>query len=158
MTQQSLFSVLWERHKNPWSWLMRPLFGATLLYGAWMNSLLVVSISLFGLATSWFWFPKPRNTYPWVERFIDTEKDYLTPPWTLQKVLGLGLTALFLIATTLIFWTHQLAWGLLLYAGGSLFKSIWSLFAAKRAGIPAAIIGLISALGSGLIYAWLKFY
>lgn len=136
---------------------MRVIFGATLLYGSWMNSITWVAVSLFGLGTSWFWFPKPQKVYPWVEEFINTEKDYITPPWTAEKLLGLGLTALFLIAITWIFWTHQLALGLLLYAAGSLTKSIWSLFVAKQAGILAAIFGLVSALGAGIVYAVLQF-
>lgn len=144
---------LWERHKNPLSWFVRPPLGALMFYGAWRQSWLLLGAGALGAATSWFWFPGPRKARPWVERFIDVERRFLTPPWTLPKVLGLLGVAGFLVVVTAAFWRRDAALGLSVFTAGALSKAVWSLVVAKEAGIPAAVIGLASALvAAGLLY------
>lgn len=145
------FDRLWERHKNPWSWLVRPPFGALYLYGAWRQSLALLLLATLALSTSWFWFPRPKRVSPNIDRFIEIERRFVTPPYTFEKLAGALLVLLFLIGVTGALWRGSIALGLWVFAGGALFKSIWSVAVAGRAGYPAAWIGLVSALLSGLL-------
>ncbi len=146
-----MWERLWERHKNPFSWLLRPVFGFLMFYGAWINSWPTIGFCVFGLATSWCWFPKPSKPHAWVERFIDVEREYLTPPWTFNKVSGLVVVLVFLLLALSAFWFHMASLGLWLFLAGSLLKAVWSIKVAKLAGIPAAAIGVISALICGVL-------
>jgi hypothetical protein len=153
---KSILARLWERHKNPWSWFMRPVFGIGMFYGAWLQSWPVLLLGVFGLATSWCWFPKPQKVHPWVERFIEVEKLYVTPPWTTAK-LGALLAVLLLMSVSLAaFWQHSLKFGLLLMFFGGLAKSIWSLKVAGRAGLFAAAFGVFWALLAGVLFFQIK--
>lgn len=145
---------LYERHKNPLSWLVRPPLGAIMFYGAWQHSWPLLSFGLVGVATSWCWFPRPRKIRPWVERFIDIEREYLTPPWTAPKLLGLVAVAVFLVVVTCALWRHDAVLGLSAFAFGALCKAVWSVIVARDAGIPAAIIGVMSAAIAGGILYW----
>lgn len=146
----SRFDRLWERHKNPWSWAVRPLLGVLYLYGAWARSVPLMAAALAGLATSWFWFPKPARPHPSLDRFIEIERRYVTRPYTAGKIAGGVAVLVFLVAVTVALWTHNLRLGLGVFAAGAAGKAVWSLKVAGRAGLPAAAIGAASALLAGL--------
>jgi hypothetical protein len=44
-------------------------------------------LTLIGLATSMFWFPKPDQIDPQAAAFLEMERQYLTGQWTLLKIL-----------------------------------------------------------------------
>lgn len=120
---------------------MRPTFGFVFFYGAWLNSWIVLLIGLFGLSTSWFWFPKPKKVNPTVERFINIEREYLTPPWTLVKVGGLISVISFILLATLMFWYRWVETALFLMCIGGIAKSFWSIKVAGKSGYIAAGFG-----------------
>jgi hypothetical protein len=124
--------VLWERHKNPLSWFARPVFGAGFCYGFYIHSWLWIGLSIFALATSWFWFPKPKKPPAWTERFLDKELEYIKKPFGPWKTFELLLTATLMITTALAFWYHNLLLGLIVFGMGILYKLIWSIALAKR--------------------------
>jgi hypothetical protein len=150
-----LFTRLWERHKNQLSWWVRPLFGALWFYGAWRNSGWLLAAGVLGASTSWFWFPKPARPHPRIERFIDLEKEHLTPPWTAGKVLGLLAVGVFLVIATAAFWRRDAVLGLSLVAFGALLKAAWSVTVARAAGVLPAVIGVLTAAVAGGILYWL---
>jgi len=117
-----------------------------MFYGAWQNNWLLLGLGLIGLSTSWFWFPKPKAVHAWIERFIDVEKRYITPPWELKKVLSIVFVLVFLIIVTVVFWYHDARLALVIFIVGALYKAGWSLCVSRKAGIPAAVIGIISAV------------
>lgn len=116
-----------------------------MFYGAWQNSWLLLGMGAIGLSTSWFWFSKPKTVPVWVERFIDVEKQYITPPWELKKVLPLVFVMVFMIIVTAAFWYHDARLALIILIIGALYKAMWSLYVSRMAGIPAAVIGIVSA-------------
>lgn len=130
---------------------MRPPFGALYLYGAWRQSPALLLLATLALSTSWFWFPRPKRVFPHIERFIDIERRFVTPPYTFEKLAGALLVLLFLIGVTWALWRGSIVFGLWVFTGGALFKSVWSIAVAGRAGYPAALIGLVSALLSALL-------
>lgn len=147
----SPLSRLWERHKNPLSWFARPLFGATLFYGAWVHSGWLLALGFVGVTTSWFWFPKPRDVPRWIERFIDIERSYLSPPWTSTKVFGFAVTLFFVAFTIAAFWKRHLDVALGIVMAGCLVKAVWSIAVARGAAMGAVIFGLASAAGAALV-------
>lgn len=154
MTPESLLERLWERHKNPLSWLVRPPLGALWFYGAWRQSGTLLALGVLGVATSWFWFPRPATPRTWVERFIDIERRYMAPPWTALKLAGLAMTAMILVVSTVAFWRHDGILGLTIVAFGALLKAVWSLKVARAAGIPAALIGIFVATVAAELLYW----
>lgn len=131
---------------------MRPLFGVVMFYGAWLQSWPVLLLGVLGLATSWCWFPKPVKVHPWVERFIDVEKAYVTPPWTLAKVGALLAVLALMIVSLAAFWHRSLQLGLILMFFGGLAKSVWSLKVAGLAGVFAAAFGVFWALLAAVLF------
>lgn len=131
---------------------MRPLFGIVMFYGAWLQSWPVLLLGVLGLATSWCWFPKPVKVHPWVERFIDVEKAYVTPPWTLAKVSALLAVLVLMIVSLAAFWHRSLQLGLILMFFGGLAKSVWSLKVAGKAGLFAAAFGVFWALLAAVLF------
>lgn len=155
MEKETLFDKLWERHKNPLSWVVRPFFGLSWFYGAYIHSVFFLGLGVLGTATSWFWFPKPEKPHEWVERFIDVEKKYITPPWDYKKVVSLLAVGSFLIAITVVLWNHDAKLGLAIFIFGSLVKTLWSVIVARKYGIPAAIIGILCACAAAFILYWI---
>lgn len=144
-----VFRRLWERHKNPVSWGCRPFFGLVVSYGAILNSWIVVLVGFIGLGTSWFWFPKPRNTPKWAEDFINKELEILTPdnPWDLKRVilpsigLPLGMAG---FATLLWLLTYPWNWlSLSIFVLMTVSKVIWS--ARQEETVVTPLVRLILA-------------
>lgn len=124
-----------------------------MFYGAWRNSWILLSLGAFGLSTSWFWFPRPQRVQPWVERFIDIERRYITPPWSASKVNSLVGVLTFVIVGLLLFWFHSLKPALILMSVGGLLKSYWSISVAGKAGFIAAAFGVFWALLAVFLYS-----
>ncbi|TFG27959.1 hypothetical protein EU528_11975 [Candidatus Thorarchaeota archaeon] len=152
-----LFEKLWKRHRNPISWVLRPVFGIVWFYGAWIQNIWIVLFCVFGLATSWFWFPEPKESPRWVLRFLEIEKEYVTPPWTYKKVVPFGMIFVFLGLFTWVLWFQDLILGAAILIFGFFFKAIWSYIVAKDSGLPITILS-ISALGilSYIVYILLQ--
>lgn len=98
----------------------------------------------FGLATSWFWFPEPERTPDWVVRFLDIEKEYVTPPWTYKKTIPLGLIVVLLGLFTWVMWYQDWRLGAALLIFSFLIKAIWSYVNAKDVGLPITVLSLIA--------------
>lgn len=146
MTELSLFDRLWERHRNPISWILRPILGIIWFYAAWVQNLPVVLICIFSLATSWFWFPKPESSPDWVMRFLEIEKEYVTPPWTYKKVIPFSLMVISLGLFTWVMWYQDWRLGMAILIFGFLFKGVWSYVNARDAGLPITILSLVAIL------------
>ena len=109
---QRIFSRLWERHKNPASWVCRPFFGLLIGYGAILHNWMLIAIGIIGVGTSWFWFPKPGRTPPWAEVFIDKEYEVLTPGsrWDFRRVIAPSLLPLALAGFYSLLWFLPYPW------------------------------------------------
>ncbi len=129
---ERIFRRLWERHKNPVSWGCRPFFGLVSSYGALLHSWVIILIGFIGVGTSWFWFPKLKNTPEWAEKFINSELNVLMPenPWDLKRVIlpsiGVPLALGGLMA---LLWFLPYPWNwlaLLIYILMTVAKVAWS--------------------------------
>lgn len=150
---EPFFNWAYERHQNQLSWYIRPLFLIPFCFFAYKHSLAGISITVFCLFTSMFWFNAPTTVSEEVRMFLQFEKDWLLADWNLQKVLLVLTVPLSFILLGTAFWKRSLWLGLAVIILMAIGKVIWSIANAGRAGmsiIVPAIVGLL--ICCGLIY------
>ena len=150
---RGIFCRLWERHKNPISWVCRPFFGLVIAYGAILHSWEIILIGVFGIGTSWFWFPKFRNTPVWAEEFINKEFEVLTQGHRLDSrrvvLPSIGLP-LGLAGMSALLWYLSYPWnwvGVLILVVVTLLKIVWS---ARLQGSVFKPVTWVTLVGFGL--------
>ncbi|MCV9388571.1 hypothetical protein [Reichenbachiella ulvae] len=157
MMHQPFFDWVFDRHHNPWSWYLRPLFLLPFCYFAFKKSFTGMMVSVFALFTSMFWFPKPEVVDQSVITFLAFEKEYLYGEWNGSKILLTLTIPISFIALGLAFWKRSLVMGLGVIVLMATGKIVWSIQNAGESGksilIPA-ILGLL--ICSGLIYYGFK--
>lgn len=145
-TNNQFFNWAYERHQNQISWYIRPLFLIPFCYFAYKRSWTGISVTMFLLLTSMFWFPKPEIVSDQVKNFLKMEMDYLLGEWDLIKVLITLLVPISLIALATAFWKRNLYFGISVMIFIAVAKMAWSVVFGGEAGksifIPA-IVGLI---------------
>lgn len=158
-TNDRFFAWVFERHQNMLSWYIRPLFLIPFCFFAYKRSWAGISITIFALFTSMFWFNKPEVVSEQAVRFLQFEKEWLLEPANSNKILLLLSVPASFILLGLAFWKRSLWMGLgviVLMAAG---KITWSLLNAGESGkailIPA-LIGLLVCTGLILIGWWRK--
>ena len=106
------FMWAFQRHRNILSWYIRPLFIIPIIWSAYKKRFSGISISIFGLFTSMFWFPKPNITNPEIVKFLNFEANYLKSGWTMDKIALFFTVIIFFIFIIVSTWTKN--WKLLL--------------------------------------------
>lgn len=157
MTNEAFFEWVFDRHHNQWSWYLRPIFLIPFCYFAYKQSWSGISITIFSLFTSMFWFNKPTIVSEDVIEFLQYEKEWLYGTWNYKKVLMMTTIPISFIALGLAFWKRSLLMGLGVIVLMATGKIIWSIYNAGEAGksiIIPAVIGLL--LCCGLIFYGFK--
>ncbi|MFT4416198.1 hypothetical protein ACLM5H_20240 [Fredinandcohnia humi] len=134
------------RHHNQLSWYIRPVFLIPFCYFAFKRSSAGISITIFALLTSMFWFPEPDSVSKQVQDFLQYEVEYLTGDWYLAKILVTLLIPISLILLGMAFWKRNLWVGLLVLLFIALGKILWSIQSAGESGksiVVPAIVGLV---------------
>ena len=150
MTNQSFFDWVFERHHNQWSWYIRPVFLIPFCFFAYKHNWAGISIIIFCLFTSMFWFSKPEMSTASVNMFLEFEKNWLSSDWDFNKVMFSFTVPLSFFALGLAFWKHSLSLGLVVIVLIALGKMAWSVGYAGDSGksiIVPAIVGLSACLG-----------
>jgi hypothetical protein len=147
MTNRTFFDWAFDRHHNQLSWYIRPIFLIPFCFFAYKHSWSGVSITIFALFTSMFWFSKPEIVSENIIEFLQFEKEYLYGEWnTMKTIMALTIPISFL-ALGLSFWKRSLLMGLGVVILMSTGKIIWSIQNAGASGksilIPAVIGVLI---------------
>lgn len=159
---RDIFIRLWERHKNPISWVCRPFFGLVIGYGAILQNWPIILAGILGIGTSWFWFPKWKRTPEWAEEFIKKEFEALTPdnPYDLSHVVlpSIGLP-LGLASLVILLWYLAYPWnwlGMLIFVTATILKIIWSTRLHQEVFQPVTWVTLIG-FGLGIAFGVLLF-
>lgn len=143
---KTFLNWVFERHQNQMSWFIRPVFLIPFCFYAYKRSWAGISITIFCLFTSMFWFAKPETINEQVKIFLQFEKDWLNARWDFKKWLLVLTVPFSFLALGLAFWKRSLLMGLGVVVLMTTGKIIWSIYNAGDAGksilIPA-IIGLI---------------
>lgn len=143
---EDFFEWIFMRHQNQWSWYIRPLFLIPYCYFAFKKNFAGISIVLFCLFTSMFWFKKPDAVSDQVIHFLNFEKDWLKSTWTTAKLISVLLIPSTLVALAYSFWRRSLLTGIAIVVLIAIGKIIWSIQNAGDSGkslIVPAIVGLI---------------
>lgn len=157
LTNDPFFNWAFERHHNILSWYIRPLFIIPVVIFAFKKSLTAISLSIFALFTSMFWFPVPAESSPQVLSFLAYEMEYLKGVWTAPKILMSLAVPIFFIMLIIAAWKRNWKWLLGIVIGAAVLKVLWSLIFSGDAGLSIlkpAIMGLIVCIGG--IYYYLK--
>ena len=145
-TNDTFFQWAFARHHNIGSWYVRPLFIVPMVYFALRKSYAGVTLSIFCLFTSMFWFPTPEQTDPKVLGFLAYEIDYLKGTWDAKKILFSLSVPLFFYLLIASAWQRK--WRLLLYTVvlAALLKLLWSVVSSGASGwsvAKPALAGLV---------------
>lgn len=146
MTNKTFFDWVFARHHNQWSWYIRPVFLIPFCFFAYKHSWTGISITIFCLFTSMFWFNSPDVASENVKTFLQFEKDWLYGAWDYKKMLMLMTVPISFYVLGLAFWKRSLFIGIGVVVLMATGKIIWSIQNAGESGrsilIPA-IAGLI---------------
>lgn len=140
------FDWVFARHQNQLSWYIRPLFLIPFCFFSFKRSFAGISITIFLLLTSMFWFPVPVTVNNSVADFLAMEKDYLLGDWDWVKIVTTILVPLSLIALSIAFWKRSLWMGIAVMVFIAVAKMLWSVLFGGESGrsvILPAVIGLL---------------
>jgi len=157
MTNTRFFEWVFERHQNQLSWYIRPIFIIPFCYFAYKRSWSGISLTIFCLLTSMFWFNRPEFVSDNVKTFLQFEKDWLYGEWNYKKIMLIITVPISFFALGLAFWKRSLLMGLGVLVLMATGKIVWSIQNAGESGksiIVPAILGLL--ICSGLIFYGFK--
>ncbi|MBU3112083.1 hypothetical protein [Clostridium lacusfryxellense] len=146
----------YSRHQNVLSWYIRPLFIIPICFFAYKKSLCGMSLTIFALFTSMFWFNTPTEVAPAIEEFLAFEKSYTFGAWDFQKIFLSLSVPLFFYLLILAFWKRKLKYGIIIIIGAAVLKIIWSVVFAGDSGasiIKPAVTGLFICLVAVYMFA-----
>lgn len=146
ITSREFLDWAFTRHQNQLSWYIRPLFLIPFCFFAFKKSWAGISITIFCIFTSMFWFPEPQSVNNQVGQFLEYEIDYLTSNWNITKIMMTLLVPISLFLLGMGFWKRNLRIGLSVLIIIATGKIIWSILSAGESGnsiIIPAIIGLL---------------
>jgi hypothetical protein len=147
----------WQRHHNPLSWYIRPLFVLPFCYFAYKKSVWGVVLTIVGVLSSMFWFPAPAAGDARAAEFLAVERTYITGNWTFAKCAMTALVPVWFFVLALSFWKRSWLAGFLVINIGALLKVIWSFYFAGSSAwsiIPAVTIGAAVINGVMLFFYW----
>jgi hypothetical protein len=144
----------YDRHANPLSWYIRPLFLLPLAWFAYRRSGWGIAGTLVALATSMFWFPAPAQPDPRIQEFLDFEWNWLTGDWDGQKVLMALLAPLSLAAFCLAFWRRSVLWGLVILNAMALGKLLWGVVSGDGTGWAMTAPLLAGLVIGNVVFLW----
>jgi hypothetical protein len=150
MTNQAFFDWVFDRHHNQWSWYIRPIFLIPFCFFAYKRNWTGISITVFCLFTSMFWFNKPEVVSDNVKEFLQFEKDWLYGEWNFEKIMLIITIPFSFFALGFAFWKRSLLMGLAVIVLMATGKIVWSIQNAGESGksiIIPAILGLLICVG-----------
>jgi len=130
---------------------MRPIFAIVLFYGLWIHDGITIGIAVFGLSTSWFWFPKPKHPPLWVEKFIDMELEWMKNPRKTIPVIIFSIVVMGTLAWAL--WHHIVILSIVLVGFTIGGKIIWSSLLERSVAKPLTILVLVTYLITAIVLA-----
>jgi len=146
----------WARHHNPLSWYVRPLFILPFCYFAHKRSVRGMLWTLVAVTSSMFWFPAPATPDPAAATFLEVERQWITGPLTLSRLVLTALIPVWFVALAAAVRLRSWLAVMLIIAGGTTLKVAWSFYmGGASAWIIVPPVALGNAICAGvLIYAY----
>jgi hypothetical protein len=146
MNNQAFFEWVFERHHNQLNWYIRPVFLIPFCYLAYKHSWSGLSVTVFALFTSMFWFNKPAIINEQVLGFLQYEKQWLTKSWGLHDMIMVLTIPISFFLLALAFWKRSLLMGIAVMILMGTGKITWIILSAGESGksiITPAVLGLV---------------
>jgi hypothetical protein len=150
MSNTKFFEWIFARHQNQLSWYIRPIFIIPFCYFAYRRNWTGISITIFCLFTSMFWFKKPEVVSDHVKDFLQFEKDWLYVHWEWKKVLFMFSVPVSFAVLGFAFWKRSMWIGLAIVVLMATGKVVWSIQHAGESGksiVIPAVFGLLICFG-----------
>lgn len=150
MTNTSFFEWVFDRHHNPLSWYIRPLFLIPFCIFSYKRNWAGISLTIFCLLTSMFWFDKPVEVGEHIKSFLEFEKEWLLGHWNFPKTLLLLTIPSSFLLLGLSFWRRNIWMGLsvvVLIAAGKIFWSVYNAGESGKSILIPALVGLFLCFG-----------
>ena len=142
-----LLNWAWARHHNPLSWYIRPLFIVPFCYFAYKKSVPGMVVTVVAVTSSMFWFPAPVTPDETATTFLAVERQWITGPPTLSKVVLTALIPIWFMALAAAIRRRLWAAAAFVIVAGTALKVAWSFYVA---GTSAWIIVPPVALGNAV--------
>ncbi|WP_215224670.1 hypothetical protein [Echinicola shivajiensis] len=147
-----------QRHLNPLSWYIRPVFLILICYFAYRRKLSSTIITFMVMMSSMVWFPPPTEINQQMQEVLEFEKKLLSEP--LSAIVAILFMFLFILAILTAFWKHSLKWGLIILNVTLIGKVLLSLFFTGDSGwapIGNTLFGLLLVNGiAAILYYYRK--
>ena len=143
----------WPRHHNSLSWYVRPLFILPFAYFAYMKSARGMAWTVVALVSSMFWFPAPATADQTATTFLAVERDWITGPLTLGRLVLTALIPVWFIALAAAFRRRSWAAAALVIVAGTALKLAWSFYMAGASAwaiVPPVAVG--NAICAGVLF------
>ncbi|MGM0867481.1 MAG: hypothetical protein ACQEWF_22730 [Bacillota bacterium] len=157
MEFQEILDWAFQRHLNPLSWYIRPIFLIVLVYFAHKHSWKGVIITFVLMMSSMIWFPAPETINPQMQTVLEYEQMLLSNP--VSAIFTIALMMVFVVLILIAFWKHSLKFGLIILNVTLIGKVILSLlFTGENGWAPLGntIFGLILVNGIGWFIMYRK--
>ncbi|WP_043927761.1 hypothetical protein [Bacillus haynesii] len=156
MEWSSMLEWAFQRHLNPMSWYIRPVFLVALAYFCYRRTWKGVITTFLLMTSSMVWFPVPERINPEMQAVLDYELMLLSNP--LSAVVTLAFMMGFLVLIGAAFWKRSLGWGLAVLNVTLIGKVVLSVMLTGENGwapLGNTVFGLILVNGIGLLLiAW----
>jgi hypothetical protein len=157
MEFQEILDWTFQRHLNPLSWYIRPIFLIILVYFAYKRSWKGVAITFVLMMSSMVWFPAPERINSQMQAILEYEHMLLSNP--VSAVFTIALMMVFMVLIVMAFWKRSLKFGLIILNITLIGKVILSLiFTGENGWAPLGntIFGLILVNGIGWFIIYRK--
>lgn len=157
----TFFDWAFNRHLNPISWYIQPVFLLTFCFFAYRKSIVGILATVLMSLTSAFWFPQPERVSELATTLTYFQAEWFYGVWGAKKIMFTLLFAGVISGILLSFWNRSLIAGILTMFTACLTKLLWDgLFAEQvftLTGIVMLVISLLTAV-SYLSFIFAKGY
>ncbi|MDD1515307.1 hypothetical protein [Priestia megaterium] len=150
MELKDILNWAFERHLNPLSWYIRPVFLIILAYFAYRRSWKGLVVTFLLMMSSMFWFPAPPKINSQMHEVLKYEKMLLSNP--ISATITITIMFIFIVMIVRAFWKHSLRMGLFILNAALIGKLVLALIFTGENGwgpLGNTIFGLILVNGIG---------
>ncbi|ASB90546.1 hypothetical protein OZL92_10690 [Bacillus sonorensis] len=150
MEWSRILAWAFQRHLNPLSWYIRPVFLIVLVYFCYKRSWKGIAATFVLMMSSMVWFPEPETINRDMQVVLEYERMLLADP--VKAILTVMLMMMFLILIGTAFWRRSIKWGLVLVNVTLIGKVALSLLFTGESGwapLGNTLFGLILVNGIG---------
>jgi hypothetical protein len=157
MSINEILDWAFQRHLNPFSWYIRPIFLILFCLMAYKRSWKGIVIVLLLMFSSMVWFPAPATIDPQMQSVLEYEKALVKNPFTLFLAITAMITSMTLIA--MAFWKRSFLLGLIILNIALIGKLIGSLALVGKDGwgpLYVIVFGLVLVNGLSIYFYYKK--